>query len=88
MFLAGLKFALGFIMGGFLLTGMLALAVGGAELFAYWRKKHRRRTWKAKALAQRRAMSRFSERVVFQFSYRTDDWTPTSDKTEFRNKAL
>jgi hypothetical protein len=88
MFLAGLKFALGLITGGVLLTGMLALAIGCAEQFAYWRKKRPHRLWAQKTHAQRRAMSRLRERAVFQFLYRTNDWIPTSDKTEFRNKAL
>jgi hypothetical protein len=82
MFLAGLKFALGLIAGGFLLTGMLALAIGGAELFAYWRKKRPHRLWRAKTHAQRRAMPRFRERAFFQFSYRSDDWLPAPSKTE------
>jgi hypothetical protein len=83
MFLMGLKFALGLIVGGFLLTGMLALAIGGTELFAYWRKKRRRRLWGAKARAQRRAMPRFRDRAFFQFSYRSDDWLPVTDKTKY-----
>jgi hypothetical protein len=83
MFLAGLKFALGLITGGVLLAGMLALVLGGAELFAYWRKKRPHRLWGAEARAQPRAMPRFRERAVFQFSYRSDDWIPTQDKSEY-----
>jgi hypothetical protein len=82
MFFAGLKFALGLIVGGFLLAGVLGLAIGVAELFSYRRKKRQYRPWKTKERAHRRAMPRFREHAVFQFSYRSDDWMSASDKSE------
>lgn len=82
MFLEGLKFALGLIVGGFLLTGMFALAIGGAELFAYWRRKRRRPQREAKARALRCATPLLRECAVFHFFYCTEDWIPTPDKSE------
>lgn len=82
MFLEGLKFVMGLIVGGFLLTGMLALAIGGAELFVYWRRKRRRPQREAKARALRCATLRLRECAVFHFFYCTEDWIPTPDKSE------
>jgi hypothetical protein len=67
MFLAVLKFWLGYIVGGLLFTVMLALAMKGAELFAHSRRKRQRRLWEAKANVLWRAMLRFHERAAFQF---------------------
>jgi hypothetical protein len=80
MFLTGLKFFLGYIVGGLLFTGMLALATGGAEI--YLRRKRRRRLRTEKTRAQRCAMPRFREHAAFQFTYRSDDWLSASDKPE------
>jgi hypothetical protein len=82
MFLEGLKLALGLVTGLGLFAGILGFVIIGPELFAHWRKKHRRRLWETKACALRRAMPRFRERAVFQFSYRTNDWISTPDKSE------
>lgn len=83
MFLAGLKFALGLVVGLVLLLGVVTLGLIGAELFDHWRRKRRHRLWEAKVRALRCATPQFRERVVFQFFYRSDDWVPTPDKSEY-----
>jgi len=83
MFLAGLKFALGLVAGLVLLSGVATLGLIGAELFDYWRKKRRRLQWKAKVSTLRRATLQFHERAVFCFRFRTDDWIPMRDKSEY-----
>jgi hypothetical protein len=83
MFLAGLKFALGLVVGLLLVSGIFFLSLIAMDLLAYWRKKCRRRLWEAKARAPLRAVLRFRERAVFQFFYRSDDWLSVPDKTEF-----
>jgi hypothetical protein len=83
MFLAGLKFALGLAVGAVLLSGVAMLGIIGTELFDRWRKKRQHVLWKAKTRVQRGAMPQFRERAVFQFCYRSDDWIPTPDKSEY-----
>ena len=83
MFLAGLKFALGLVVGLVFLSGIATLGLIGAELFDHWRKKRRHRLWEARVRAHRCAMPQFRERAVFQFRYRSDDWIPTPDKSEY-----
>ena len=82
MFLAGLKFALGLVTGLGLLAGLIVLTFVCMDLFTTWRKKHRPRMWEPKARSSQRAIPRFRERAVFQFSYRSDDWIPVPDKSE------
>lgn len=83
MFLEGLKFALGFVAGMSILSGLLILALAVAELFAHWRKKRRCRLWETKARGLQRVMPQIREHAVFCFRFRTDDWIPTRDKTKY-----
>lgn len=82
MFVAGLKFALGLVVGWTLLLSVAALALTGAARFDRWREERRRLQWKAKVHALRHGTPQFRERAVFCFHFRTDDWIPTCDKTE------
>jgi hypothetical protein len=82
MFLAGLKFALGLVVGLSLLSGIATLGIFVTAIFDGWRKKRRGRLWNAKSLAQSSTPLQFRERAVFQLNYRTDDWLLESDKPE------
>lgn len=83
MFLAGLKFALGFVTGMSILSGLSLLALAGADLFTHWRKRRRRRLWETRARALRHVMPQIREHAVFCFRFRTDDWIETRDKTKY-----
>ena len=83
MFLAGLKFALGLIAGMSIFLGMLVLALMGAELFGYWRKKRQRRLDVTNARALKHVMPQIRESAVFCFCFRTDDWLRTRDATKY-----
>jgi hypothetical protein len=82
MFLAGLQFALGLVVGVTFLSGVATLAMIGATLFDRWRKKRRHLQYGAKARALGRATPQFRERAVFCFHFRTDHWLSKSDKTK------
>jgi hypothetical protein len=86
MFLTGLKFALGFIVGGILLAGVLSLAIGVAELFAYCRKKLRPRLGDTESRVHRHVLSPSRECAVFCFGLRSDDWLSKRAKTETFNR--
>lgn len=73
MFLAGLKFALGLVVGLTLLPGVVILGIVGAVLFDRWRRERRFRRM-AKARDPHRATPRFRERAVFCFRFDADDW--------------
>ena len=84
--LAGLKFALGLAAGLSHFSGtllLLLILLIAMDRLVGWRKKRRRHLQGAKARASQRTMPRFRERVVFQFFYRSDDWIPVPDKSEY-----
>ena len=82
MFLAGLKFALGLVVGWTLLSGVAILALLAAVRLDCWREKRRRLQWEVKARALRCTMPEFRECAVFCFRFRTDNWRSKYDKTE------
>lgn len=82
MFLAGLKFALGLVVGLTFLSGVATLGLIGAELFDRGRKGRQRRLYEAKSRALQHVMPQIRERAVFCFRFRTNDWMRTRDKSE------
>jgi hypothetical protein len=83
MFLAGLIFALGLVVGTTFFVGVAAFALIGAARFDRWRERRRRFQWEAKAHAQLRANPQLREHAVFCFRFRTGDWLSKSGKTEY-----
>jgi hypothetical protein len=82
MFLAGLKFALGLVVGLTLISGVAMLGLIGAELFGRWRKRRQRRLYEARSRALLHVMPQIREHAVFCFRFRTDDWIRVRDKSE------
>lgn len=83
MFLAGLKFALGFAVGMTLLTVSVTLGVIAGERLGRWRTKRCRLQWEAKARVRQRPALRFREGAVFCFHFRTNDWRLETDKSKY-----
>lgn len=80
MFLAGLKFALGLVLGLTLLSGFATLGLIGAELYDRWRQKYNFCLQKERVRALRHPMPPI--RVSFRFLYRTDDWIAEHHKAK------
>ena len=81
MFLAGLKFALGLMVGLTLFSGVALLGMIGVTLLDHWRKKRRDGLFDAKPTAKPHTVPQI--RVVFRSVYRTDDWIRARGETEY-----
>jgi hypothetical protein len=83
MFLAGLKFALGLVVGLLLIAGIFMLSLVATDLLASWRKRRQHRLDTARVRARKHVMPQMSTRVAFSFRFCTDDWVPVPDKSKY-----
>lgn len=86
MFLAGLKFALGFVVGLAFFLSVAVLALIGAAGFDRWLERRRQR-YAPKAHMLQYVMP-VREYAAFCFRFRTNDWISMHNKAEFRDEAL
>ena len=84
MFLSGLTFALGFIAGMSIFSGMFHLVLAGVDQLVGWQKRRWRRLCTSKVRTPQYVVPQIRERVVFCFRFRTDDWMRMRDETEYR----
>ena len=81
MFLAGLKFALGFAAGMFLLLPISLLVLIAIDRLAQRRKKRRDSLCAARPAAKPHIAPQI--RVVLRFAYRTEDWIGARGETKY-----
>jgi hypothetical protein len=82
MFLAGLKFALGLVVGLLLFAGIFMLSLIATDRFAGWRKRRQHHLDADRARVFKHVMPQVRKCAVFCFRFRTDDWKQVPRKTE------
>jgi hypothetical protein len=83
MFLAGLKFALGLVVGLLLVSGIFFLSLIAMDLLAGWRKRRQRHLDAGRTHVLKHVMPQVTERALFCFFFRSDDWKQVPRKTKY-----